>query len=217
LHKNTFVYIDGFNFYYGAVKNSPYKWLDLVKLSKLLMAGDDVLKVKYFTAKVRPMNDPMRPRRQEVYWRALKTLYSDEIEIIKGHFRTDPKKFPKAIRDKKGKFQSSLKLVWVMKTEEKGSDVNLAVHLVNDAWNNCYDQALVISNDTDLAESIRIVKNDLGKEIFLANPFYRIKRRSAQFLRALKVQTRNIREKQLKTCQLPDQIPGTKIHKPNTW
>ena len=37
------------------------------------------------------------------------------------------------------------------KTEEKGSAVNLAVHLLNDGWLDAYDCAVVISNDSDLA------------------------------------------------------------------
>jgi uncharacterized LabA/DUF88 family protein len=46
----------------------------------------------------------------------------------------------------------------VIHTEEKGSDVNLGVHLVNDAWLNRYDCAVVVSNDSDLAEAISLVK-----------------------------------------------------------
>ena len=47
----------------------------------------------------------------------------------------------------------------VYKTEEKGSDVNLALHVLNDAWLDQYDCAVIVSNDSDLAESLRLVKN----------------------------------------------------------
>ena len=46
----TRVYVDGFNLYYGALKGTPFKWLDLVRLAyQLLPAGYSVTKLKYFT------------------------------------------------------------------------------------------------------------------------------------------------------------------------
>ena len=54
--------------------------------------------------------------------------------------------------------------------EEKGSDVNLAVHLLNDAWKGLFDCALVISNDTDLVESIRMVTTEQRKPVIVVCP-----------------------------------------------
>ena len=54
-------------------------------------------------------------------------------------------------------------LIEVFRTEEKGSDVNLAVHLVNDVHQNTFDCAVVISNDSDLAKAMRIVKDEYRK------------------------------------------------------
>ena len=58
----TIVYIDGFNFYYGAVKGTPYKWLDLEALCRRLLPKDQIVKIRYFTARVasRP-EDPQQP------------------------------------------------------------------------------------------------------------------------------------------------------------
>jgi uncharacterized LabA/DUF88 family protein len=47
------------------------------------------------------------------------------------------------------------RFVEILDTEEKGSDVNLAVHIINDAWSNHFDVALVLSQDTDLIEPLR--------------------------------------------------------------
>ena len=58
----------------------------------------------------------------------------------------------------------------VIKTEEKGSDVNLAVHLLNDAWLDRYECAVVVSNDSDLAEATRLVKEHTGKALGLITP-----------------------------------------------
>ena len=218
LQKRIFVYVDGFNFYYGCIKGSPYKWFDLVKLGNRLMAGEgNLVKVKYFTAHVKEMGDPDRPIRQQTYWRALKACYGDEVEIIKGKFRIDPKPRRKAILNSSGKYYASDETIMIMDPKEKGSDVNLCVHLVNDGWKNLYDIALVISNDSDSAEAIKITKSDCNKEIFLVNPSYRKKRHSARELRTIGIQRRNITKKLLEICQLPDPIPGTNIHKPKEW
>ena len=71
----TFVYVDGFNLYYNALKDTQYKWLDLMKMSRLLLPQHDVRRIRYFTARVTAMaHDVDQPRRQETYLRALRTL-----------------------------------------------------------------------------------------------------------------------------------------------
>ncbi|MFQ6607141.1 MAG: NYN domain-containing protein [Fidelibacterota bacterium] len=59
----------------------------------------------------------------------------------------------------------------VIKTEEKGSDVNLATHLLNDAYQDKYDVGVVVSNDSDLLEPIKIVRKTLKKKIGILNPY----------------------------------------------
>ena len=146
--QRTYVYIDGFNLYYRGVKNTPYKWLDLKKLCQRILAKNHKIeKIKYFTAIVSGKTDPQKPLRQQTYIRALEK-YIPEIVVYYGHFLThsawavlaDPLKEKRKVK--------------ILKTEEKGSDVNLAVHLLNDAWLDKYDCAVVVSNDSDLAEAI---------------------------------------------------------------
>lgn len=60
--------------------------------------------------------------------------------------------------------------VKVVKTEEKGSDVNLATQLLHDAHMNRFDVAVVVSNDSDLLGPIKIVRNELGKKVGVLNP-----------------------------------------------
>ena len=71
----TFVYIDGFNLYYGCLKATPYRWLNPATLCQLLLPHHQVLQIKYFTAHVsaRP-HDPDQPIRQQTYLRALRTV-----------------------------------------------------------------------------------------------------------------------------------------------
>src|SRR6266849_3746427 len=156
------VYIDGFNLYYGCLKRTPYKWLDLAKLSQALLPGDTIERIKYFTARVsaRPYN-PSAPIDQQVYLRALRTI--PNLEIMFGHFLTHS--VPMTLTD-----VVPAKRVWVDKTEKKGSDVNLAAHLVRDAFQKRFELAVLITNDSDLAEPVRIVTKELGMPVGILNP-----------------------------------------------
>lgn len=68
------VYVDAFNLYYGAVRGTPYKWLDLAKLSVGLVPRDSINRIRYFTARIHAQGDPQQPQRQQVYIRALETI-----------------------------------------------------------------------------------------------------------------------------------------------
>lgn len=204
----TYIYIDGFNFYYLAVKNTPYKWLDFKSLLlKLLRPSHEIKAIKYYTAIVSGIQDPQSPVRQKTYLNAL-TLYIPEVSVYYGSFLTNNKWMPLVRPTFRSRF------VEVIKTEEKGSDVNLAVHLVNDAWKNEYDCAVIISNDSDLKEAIRIVKKDLNKKIGIiipgkANPSG-VLLQYADFIK-------HVRSTLLQNSQLPDPIPNTNINKPSVW
>ena len=212
----VFVYVDGFNFYNGAVKIKPqYKWLDLVALSKRLMVGYDVLKVKYFTAQVNGFESRLR---QNIYWDALRSYHPDMLKIVEGYFVREKKKRPIArYQFDNGKKSVSGDRVWVVNTSEKCTDVNLAVHLIHDAWKDVYDTALIVSNDSDLREALILAKNECGKEVVIANPFLWDPKGASSELAKLNLPKRRIRETQLRACQLPDTIPGTSISKPPEW
>ena len=98
--------------------------------------------------------------------------------------------------------------------EEKGSDVNLAAHLLNDAWKDVFEAAAVVSNDTDLIEPIRMVAVDMGKIVFVVCPG---KWEAAPQLINVATHVRHIRRAMLQAAQFPDQIPGTMIRKPKSW
>ena len=81
------IYVDGFNLYYGAVKGTPYRWLDIAALCRLLLPRDTINQIKYFTALVHPRpSDLDQPRRQQTYLRALRTI--PNLTIVYGHFLT---------------------------------------------------------------------------------------------------------------------------------
>ncbi|HET7921307.1 MAG TPA: NYN domain-containing protein, partial [Gammaproteobacteria bacterium] len=106
--------------------------------------------------------------------------------------------------------------VQVWKNEEKGSDVNLALHVLNDAWQNSYDCAVIVSNDSDLAESLRLVKAQHKKLIGIVTPGAPIRKTSWQLKQHADF-VKPIRTWMLQQSQLPNPIPGTKIRKPVRW
>jgi hypothetical protein len=120
--------------------------------------------IKYFTALVsaRP-SDPDQPVRQQLYLRALRTLPNVSIHL--GHFLTH--EVMMALVVPLGQPQ---KFVRVIKTEEKGSDVNLATHLLHDGHLGRFDIAVVVSNDSDLLEPIKLVRQELRKKVGILNP-----------------------------------------------
>ena len=206
----THIYVDGFNLYYGALKDSPWKWLDLSALfRRMLQPHHRILSIKFFTARVAATpHDQTKPQRQDTYLRALRH-YRPEVEVYFGRFLSHKVPMPLASPT------AGRRMVEVIKTEEKASDVNLAVHLLNDAWLNAYDCALVVTNDSDIAEAMRLAKRHCGKLIGLATPGKRHPSRQLTAHADFSLRIRN--QTLLRQSQLPDPIPGTTIHKPAAW
>jgi len=164
--RKTIVYIDGFNLYYGCLKGTPHKWLDLQAFCSLLLAPQyhDIIEIKYFTAPVsaRP-DDPKQPQRQQLYLRALGT--TPIVQTFMGHFLVQRVRLPLVSPPASGP-----RTVEVLKAEEKGSDVNLATHLLCDAYEQRFEAAVVVSNDSDLVEPISVVRHRLGLVVGVLNP-----------------------------------------------
>lgn len=208
----TFIYVDAFNLYYGALKGTRFKWLNIERLCEnLLRPENDITSIKYFTARVsaRP-DDPSQPTRQQAYLRALRTL--PNMQIIFGHFKKHKVILPKVVSDE----AEPPEFVEVIKTEEKGSDVNLATHLIHDAHLGNFEVAVIISNDSDLLEPIKIVRNELGKIVGTFSP-YKAQRKG--LLQQSSSFTRVIRKGALEASQFPVRLTdgGGEFHKPDTW
>jgi hypothetical protein len=206
----TNVYIDGFNFYYRCVKGTPYKWLDFSILARLLLPGNaTVNRIRYFTARITPLpGNPDAPARQQVYLRALGTI--PNLDVTFGHFLTNETTMPLAVAPSGGP-----KVVRVLRTDEKGSDVNFATYLLLDAFKKDCQAALIISNDSDLVEPIRIVRDQFGLRIVLAVP---PKNPSVTLLKQAHL-IRRVRQGVLQASQFPDELTdsvGT-FRKPATW
>jgi hypothetical protein len=115
----TYIYVDGFNLYYGALKRTPYKWLDIDRLCRTILPRHEIAKIRYFTARVSGRHDdPGKPTRQQMFLRALKTL--PNLDVIYGHFLSRECYMPLA-----GCPPGAQEYAKVIRTEEKDSDVNL--------------------------------------------------------------------------------------------
>lgn len=213
----TIVYVDGFNLYYRALKDSPHKWLNL---NALCMASlppvCDIVAINYYTARVSGQRDPTTPKDQNTYLNALKTLPNVYIHL--GNFQVTKKSMfivqPMEFMPPSATPFPVPEFVRVVKTEEKGSDVNLGVHLVRDAFIGAFEHAVVITNDTDLNEPVRIVAEEAKLPITLLTPVDK----PAEGLKKLTTHVRHLRP-YLGVSQFPDPVIGPKgsIAKPVDW
>ena len=217
----TNVYIDGLNLYNGVVGSTPYKWLNPQVLVQALLPGVSISRIRYFTARVvRFPHDPDAPTRQRVYLRALETL--PNLSITEGQFKKRMPwypQFPLVYANGADPRSEPPLMVQVVRYEEKRTDVNLAAYLLADCFNGEYDQAVVISNDSDLALPIRMVRDDFGKEVVVVCPL----RRAAYGVRELdEASTRmihSINTSHLAASQFPDEVIDAKgtFRRPRGW
>lgn len=206
----TMVYVDAFNLYYGAVKGTAYKWLDLQALCRaMLWSENEIVGIKYFTALVRPLPDnPQQQTRQKMYLRALQTI--PHLEIIEGYYLSHNLRMPLANPE-----NGMPRCVLVTKTEEKGSDVNIASHMLVDAFDNAYDCAVLISGDSDLTLPVKMVRYRFHKTVGVINP----QKRACKSLQDHATFYKTIRESVLRLSQFTDELRDTQgtFRKPATW
>jgi hypothetical protein len=162
-------YIDGFNLFHGALRNKPYRWLDLEAFCQhFVRPHQELVAVKYFTALVRNRVDkPGQRERQKEYLRALATR--PKVTIYYGHFlkRKANRQLANPPKNSK-KSDLEFRSVWI--EEEKGSDVNLASQFLSDGFRARYDVAFIVSNDGDLKMPVEIGRNEFKAPIIVINP-----------------------------------------------
>lgn len=104
-------------------------------------------------------------------------------------------------------------IVEVSTTEEKQSDVNLATHLLNDAWKGVFDVAVVVTNDSDIIEPIRVVREERNKTVHVLCPAKRMAGRLEKVASSVVC----ISQRMVDSAQFPDHIPGTDLARPEEW
>lgn len=176
--KRVIAFIDGFNLYHAIhdlnkddktqrFTNSKHylKWLDIWKLANALThpVNEELVAVHYFSAYADWISEDAK-NRHKAYTAALR---ASKVNVVMGSFKAKPKKCP------------NCKHEWVGH-EEKESDVNIAITLLQSAYKDEFDIAIIFTADTDLAPAIKMVKDSFHNKIVkVAIPERRMGKRHA--------------------------------------
>jgi len=145
--KRVIAFIDGYNLYHSIdnAGRNDLKWLNLWELCETLIRNDknaELIEVLYFSA-----YSTWKPERYAIHRKYVKALEAAGVRPILGNFKKKQKKCNKCLN------------VWT-EHEEKETDVNIAIHLLQKANNDEYDEALLITADTDLTPAIKMVREN---------------------------------------------------------
>jgi 6-hydroxy-3-succinoylpyridine 3-monooxygenase len=204
----TIVYIDGFNLYYGVIRATPaLKWLDIERFCRYLRPNDDIRLIRYFSALI---SGPTAPN-QMTYLRALAT--TPLVEVILGKFKR------KSARCGVTTCVSNVRLYQTW--EEKRTDVNIAIYMLDDAYQDACDRLVLFSGDSDLVPAVNAVRARFPqKKITVYVPAQNPVRGAAVELRASAHTHRNLPLQLLAKSQFANQLPdgaGGFITRPITW
>jgi hypothetical protein len=205
----TFVYVDGFNLYYGLSQlckgRGPWRWLDLETwVRSQSPAAFEIAHVRYFTAHVKPAYWA-KAKRQKKFLRALR---AKGVTVHKGKYETRESQYP--LRD------DPSTMVWVLRTEEKQSDVNLASYLLLDALvTKEIEAAIVVSNDSDLVFPVKTLRSE-GFPVGILNPH---PERPGAELRDIASFYRLAKVSKVLAAQMPEEITDEHgaFHCPPRW
>ena len=203
MQQRVIAYIDGFNLYFG-LKSSNYKryyWLNLQALAQnLLKPNQQLVFTKYFTSRISYPAE--KQRRQSIFIDALETL--NDVRVYYGHYQSNPQRCRKCGNK-------------VMIPNEKMTDVNIAVEMMSDAYEDLFDVALLISADSDLSAPLSAIKKLFPeKRVILGFP---PQRHSAQLQRLAHGYLQIGRANLIKSL-FPDKIQkadGFVLQKPPEW
>lgn len=192
----TAVYIDGFNFYYGAARPHGIRWVDFRRMSQRILGPRHAVEQVYlYTAPLHDRGgaDGRIAERHELFLRAQRAAAG--VRAVLGRHVVGPRRMPLLRED-----GSPGELVTVIQTTEKGSDVNLAVDLVHHALTSRFHAAVVISNDSDLCSAIRIARRAGGVPVGVINPH---PKRQSRYLAREASFVKTIRRSDLADSKLP--------------
>jgi len=203
--KRAIFYVDGYNLYCG-LKDAglyPYIWLNIEWLCRMLVerGHESVSCVRYFTAL--PKHDPAKADRHRTYLRAL-SEHTTTIHVELGNFKEVSTRC---------KVCGAVFRRW----EEKRTDVAIAVRILQDAFENRFDVAYLLSADSDMIPSLEIASACFPVKIFKA--WFPPGRHSNDIRRHVSFSS-VIPDYLIKRCQLPDPMSlpdGSVIHKPRKW
>ncbi|MCL2914527.1 NYN domain-containing protein [Shewanella corallii] len=227
----TKIYIDGYNLYYGCLKGTCYKWLDLKRLfSDYILPSSVPFSytlapdcINFYTAKIieKAGRSPDSVKDQDSYHRAIKFAYPDgSVNVKEGYYSVIKTSAYKVDREQPDKWPRDCERVDIWKLEEKQSDVNLALDAVVDVLTDQELKHVVfVTNDTDLAPALKKIRELSQVKIGLVIPT-RDERRANKELESLAHWTRtHITDEELSLSGFPRSILGGKkpASRPESW
>jgi len=146
------VYVDGFNFYYGlkrmkTVDNDwkQFYWIDFVKFFDHFLSKNQALqKVIYFTT---PPVNFQKSQRQALLLKANRLINEHRFEVVKGKFYDKEIICPNC-------------RTTIIKPEEKRTDVNISVNMLDDCSLNNTDVIFLVTADSDLVPPLNSIKKN---------------------------------------------------------
>lgn len=208
--KRSIVYIDGFNLYYGALKNTQNKWLNLEYYFKRLRQDDEIQKIWYFTALIKGS----RRVNQDAYLAALSNC-CPLVEVKYGLFKE---------KELFCRVSCSHTYKRYLVYEEKGTDVNIALQMLDDTNQKLCERVVLVSGDSDLVPALQLVKKrspEIEISVYVPSRDFKSQRGAAKEIRdaADKDFTLFSSAPLLSKSQFPDEIdtPKGKIIKPSDW
>ena len=225
----TKVYVDGYNLYYGCLKKTGHKWLDLHKLFKEQIlptsapVGSELIGIKFFTAPIleKASSAADSVSSQARYHSALNRLYPENIEIVKGYYSMTPAKVRLCDAEDPRRWPRDCQEALIWKLEEKQTDVNLALHAYHDASRGNVDQIVIVTNDTDIAPALRMIREFTPVTIGLVVPTRdHVRRPNTELANACHWVRKHITDAELASSQMPGVITTGKrspVIKPIDW
>lgn len=220
----TVAYVDGYNLYYGRLRGTPYKWLNLRKLLEKILheqnPATDLQRVVFCSAGILARFAKHGTTSVEAQARYHRALSAVQVDVVLGRHETFSESRPNA---DKGTLidPSSQSRVWML--EEKETDVRLALGMYRDAVSGLYDQAVLVTSDTDLVPALEAIRQD-APHVNLGVVMPRspsAKRPQSRSLSKLAAWTRShIHDAELEASLFPENIhrPGRKsLKKPPHW
>lgn len=210
--RRTIVYIDGLNLYYGLVAQGwrKYLWLHLLAYAQsLLHTGQRLQRVDYFTTEV--INPADKAARQRSYLAALRTLKG--VFVTKGRYDPSDFRCPAC-----GVLLACPTcLAGGATSTEKMTDVHIATRLVADAHRNWYDDAILVTGDSDQVPAVKHVRALFPEKRVLAcfppsRKSYHLESVASSVVEAME---ENYRKAQFDT--VVETSPGRTVTRPSKW
>lgn len=231
--ETTAVYVDGYNFYYGRIRGTPYKWIDVVRLFERLVheqtPTSQMTLVRYFSAFCLARfstHGNASTIAQDSFLRGHEVRHGSRFQKTMGT-HTHDRSGTKMPRYVDGQAFNRADRVKVWKLEEKQTDVNIALAMYRDAASGRFSQLVVCSNDSDVEPVLRAIREDFpGIRLGVITPRRPPEAGAAVHRNMMSSLSANahwarshIHDEELASCQLPDRIQTGKkpIDRPAHW